>query len=76
MFINTKIHTKATSTRIRVCFEKGDFFLRYKWSPKTYIFKHSLQSEDFWNADFSFVCVWMKSKAFKYDDVLHHILQA
>ena len=41
MFINTKTHSKATSTRIRVCFEKGDFFLRYKWSPKTYIFKHS-----------------------------------
>lgn len=38
MFINTKTHTKSTSTRIRVCFEKGDFFLRYKWSRRKRIF--------------------------------------
>ena len=62
-------------------FENGDFFLQFglpstriqwKQSPKTHLFKNTLQSRVFENAGFSFTCGQTKMEVFKYVDVIHH----
>ena len=66
-------------------FENGDFYLQFglpstriqwKQSPKTHLFKNTLQSRVFENAGFSFTCGQTKMEVFKYVDVIHHILLA
>ena len=62
-------------------FENGDFYLQFglpstriqwKQSPKTHLFKNTLQSRVFENAGFSFTCGQTKMEVFKYVDVIHH----
>ena len=63
-------------------FENGDFYLlqfglpsthiQWKQSPKTHLFKNTLQSRVFENAGFSFTCGQTKMEVFKYVDVIHH----
>lgn len=66
-------------------FENGDFYLQFglpstriqwKQSPKTHLFKNTLQSRVFENTGFSFTCGQTKMEVFKYVDVIHHILLA
>ena len=62
-------------------FENGEFYLQFglpstriqwKQSPKTHLFKNTLQSRVFENAGFSFTCGQTKMEVFKYVDVIHH----
>ena len=63
-------------------FENGEFYLQFglpstriqwKQSPKTHLFKNTLQSRVFENAGFSFTCGQTKMEVFKYVDVIQHI---
>ena len=77
--------TPCIHTHIRFCLKMGIFYLQFglpstriqwKQSPKTHLFKNTLQSRVFENAGFSFTCGQTKMEVFKYVDVIHHILLA